>query len=826
MTTNSLQEAQRLDGWGFNVFPAGYQDKAPLVKWKQYQDRRTTEMLKLWFSGPRPSNWWVATGRISGVVVLDIDSEQAEEYWQQRLPDELAATTCSRTAKGHHYWFAISTDDLVPSWSHHDEATGLQWDVRAEGTGVVAPPSVHESGHVYEWIRDPSHLQPLPDVLRTPDRGGVQTEQARARSQLAGLLSDVPVGEGGRNIWLAKVAGHYAKAHRRMQDLYLIECQRANLMLEPPLGDAEFTKTVTSIWDSEQAKDADNLAHANEDNGYLLSGGDHLLTPVFIKQDDQWVEELRTWATFDLRAKGVVDHPDAERTYDVEVQRRRQGDVREALLPSRVLSDGHRLDQWLAEFGVVITPPMERQHTKVRPSARLQLYLESQDPPHFAVEPALGWNGTGFICHEGVLRDDGLHGFAGSKPDPILRNRAPYVYGIGPAARAQKILREVLRFHFPTVASVFGAWWAACFLKPQLQEVCSQFPFMALEAPSESGKTTGMFSKLIQLNGNAQGQTSYTPASLRNALASHRSGIVWIDDEDSLDHLMQLLRMATGEGSYTKMSEDHHTSVTVQLVAPILVSGEALQMGDQKALRDRAVMLEVPSPTGRRSHRDPDRLQWDDIVALTRRFPDLTEFAGSMVQSALSNSDVVELVPELRGNGGKRFGDKIAVVRVGARLLARMTDDASHVDVVDRWVDEQVDTGAENALTLKLLPQALQVLGWPREVEAAQFGRPPTPVFYRPDPGEKLSGLWFSPAHLAIWWEQHRRGRVESRTESLSAIEQQARALGMPDRVSRVRVSGDKAARPSYWQVPEGVAELVVRRSQGERADEEPLPST
>ena len=812
---SQLAYARQLDSWGLNVLPAKHCGKLPTVAWKQYINSRTTENLQQWFDGSRPTNYWVACGRVSGVVVLDIDSPEAEIYWRERIGESMDKTACVKTSKGHHYWYRIDPDDAIASWSHHDQDTGLSWDVRADGTGVIAPPSVHSTGITYTWVRTPDLMEDLPELLRGPSSSNTTgTPETNTRSILAKLLAEPPT-KGGRNIWLSRVAGHYAKQYRDMEDAYTVQCQIANSMLQPPLDPFEFDKTIESIWESEQAKSLEQLTQADEDNGYLISGVDRLLAPVLIKEEDGYRTELRQWANADIRALGVVEDEDAARTYDVEIRRKRQQDTRKDLLPAATLADQRKLSAWLAGHGVNITTPTEREVSRMTPTARLQSYIEAQKPPHFKVVQALGWDGTGFICHEGVIRNDGLHGYAGTKPDPVLRKRGEWRYGFVEPELAVETLNEVLTFHHETVASVFGAWWAACLLKPQLQQVSSQFPFMALEAPSESGKTTGMFSKLIQLAGNGQGQTSYTMASMRNAIAAHHSGIVWVDDEDSLDHLMQLLRIATGEGSYTKMSEDHSSSVTVKLVSPILLSGEALQMSTQKALKDRAVLLEVPSPVERRSKNDPNRPQWDDIVQLSLRHPDLTTMAGTMVQLALQQAHWVDKLAELRGSNAKRFGDKIAILKVGARVLAGMTGDDRHIERVETWVEQQEDTGAENALTLKILPTALQILGFPDRVYGPERDMPPTPVFMRPA-GQPLEGVWFSVNHLALWWAQYRRNGIESRTESREAIDQQARALGLPNQVKRIKVIGHPNIRPSYWRLPDDIAEKIIGRAQGD----------
>lgn len=813
--TAPYEDARQLAAWGFTVYPAKHQGKMPVVPWKQYLTSGTTERLEGWFSRGEPLNMWIACGRPSRCVVLDIDSDEAHTYWQAKMGELLDATTCVRTAKGWHYYFTIDDDQAVPSWSHHDAATGLQWDVRADGTGVIVPPSVHESGHVYEWVRDPDHMQPMPDLLRGPGGHGdlPDVDIAPVRSMLSQLLSNPP-DEGGRNVWMSRVAGHYAKQYRGQRDAYEVQCRLANTLCSPPLDDDELAKTLESIWAKENAKPDQEVAQQSldQDCGWLLSAKDHLLTLVTVKDaDGNSTQDLRQWGNFDLRALGVVEDGDALRTYDVEIHRKRTGDVRNDLLPAQVLADSRRMRAWLAQHGVNLTTPAEREvGAKMAWTDRLQAYIESQNPPRFQVVNSLGWHGDGFIVHEGVIRDDGMHGFDGVKPNPLLRKLGDWRYGVVEVDEARRVLNEVLTFHHPIVASVFGAWWAACLLKPQIQQRSSQFPIMGLEAPSESGKTTGMFSKLIQLAGNGQGQTMYTPAALRDALGSHRSGIVWIDDEDSLDHLTRLFRSATGEGSMTKKGEDNTGSVTAHLVAPLLISGEALGLDDQKALRDRTISLEVPSPTDRMSLHDPSRPQWDDIVELGRTYPDLTVMAGTIVQLALQQAALVEQLPSLKGDG-HRFGDKMATLRLGARILAGMTGDDAHVQRVDEWVACQEDTGAENALTLEIIPTALAMLGMPDHVAAPMHGEPGTPVFYRAD-GD-LAGVWVNTMHLAEWWRLHKRGKVEQRVASRAALNAQLKALGGTERSIRARVNGYDNYRPMYRRLPDEVGVGCVARA-------------
>lgn len=827
---SALDYARELASFGFNVIPAKAGGKAPIVDWKKYATEPAGDkQLSLWFGGARPVNYWIPCGQVSRCVVLDGDSAEAETFWRNELGELLDRTTCVRTSKGHHWYFRLEPGDVIASWSHHDAATGLSFDVRAEGTGVIVPPSVHESGHVYEWVRGPEAMEPVPAALRGPGRtnedlggGGSTKGSGSPRSMLAELLSK-PAAEGGRNDWLARVAGHYAKHFRNMEDAYRVQCVMANDMLASPLDEAEFEKTIASIWSKEQEKDEQTAL--GPDNGWLMAGDSVLMVQVRVKRGEEYSLDLAEYADFDIRALGVVEDDEANRVYDVVVRRKRQGDERAGLLPASDLSDSRRLRGWLAEFGVSVIVPDNVWPKAGGPPERLQRYIEAQDPPHFRVVEHLGWHVDGFVCHEGVIRADGLHGFERLKPHSKLAEWAPYHYGFGDREQAQEVLREVLTFHDPTVCAVYGAWWAACFLKSHIHNVSSQFPFMALEAPSESGKTTGFFSLMMALNGNANSQNNPTMASLRDYLSGNQAGIVWIDDLSKIEHLMDLLRQATGEGSVSKKGQDRFSQEIVRLVAPICISGEALQLGGQKALVDRAIQLEVPSPTDRRSKHDSSRMQWLDIVALRDREPNLCRFSGTLLSSALQHADLVAEIPSLVPEPGGRWGDKIAIVRMGARLLAEMAGAGAEwvIETADAWCADQESTGNENTLTLKLLPMALRQLNWPNHPEAADGRWPATPVFI------DGSTVWFSPVHLAAWWKEMNHGHIEMRTESEEALTQQARALGLGGDMERGRktsnrrgpnrrrwdLSRDRNRKSIYWRLSDELASLVLSRSRG-----------
>lgn len=828
-----LQWALYYDQLGMNIVPAYWQQKNTAVKWQRFQTQRSSKSLRMWFPPKSRRNVWMVCGKISGLIVLDCDTEQAEQWWYDRIGDVMDATCCVKTAKGHHYWFRIPESvNALPSWSHHNPDTGLKWDVQGDGKGVLVPPSTHPDGPIYEFVRWPDELQEAPGQLLSPKAASVGTEGATTgtgRSMLAHLLAAPPSAEGSRNEWLTKVAGHWAKRFRHEQDAYELLVAEAAAKLSPPLEDVEISKILKSVWKTEHAKPPNptkleedlQTSEPTEDSGWLVGHGNRIYCQT---KDKEQGLELAAFADFDIRALGVVEDENAVRAYDVEITRARDGQSRRMVLHQNKLARTETIAAFFGEFGGSVAPP-EGAWPRMAMGERIRRYLESQKPPLFEVVFSLGYHerAGGFVCHEGIIKPDGLHAFDGVKPDPRLRDWAAYNYGFESTEdEAVDVLRRVLTFHDETVCAVFGAWWAVCALKPQVMRTVSQFPFMAIEAPSESGKSTGFFPMMLALNGNMKGNDSATRASFRDALSGSQSGIVWIDDEDDPDHLFQLVRQATAGGSVTKKGQDRYTQETVRLVNPICFSGEALKLQDQKALMDRSVMIgEVPNPTGRRSVVDPDREQWEDVLGLLEQvggYAGLCSFAGTLQMLLLRRQNMVAQIKKLRPSKG-RWGDKIGIIRCGSRILADLIDDDWVVGRVDEWATTDEAVGLEDTLTRKLLPMALAAYMGTHHPEKPRPPHEPwaTPAFVFKDV------VWFSIPDLVWWWshEVRRRGggRVVERTETEAALKNQARNLGamQEHRRKRYNLGRDRTTKRWYWSLDAELSALVVARSEGKR---------
>lgn len=140
---------------GLSVIPVPRPDsehngKRPKIPWKRFQSERASEgEIRRWFA--EDQNIAIITGLVSGVVVVDSDTERAEEWARWHLP---RTPWRVRTAKGWHRYYRHPGVKVANKVRIGSEYQQLALDVRGDGGFVIGPGSVHESGARYEPIGD------------------------------------------------------------------------------------------------------------------------------------------------------------------------------------------------------------------------------------------------------------------------------------------------------------------------------------------------------------------------------------------------------------------------------------------------------------------------------------------------------------------------------------------------------------------------------------------------------------------------------------------------------------------------------------------------
>ena len=216
---------------GLSVIPVGM-DKKPLIAWKEFQERRATqEEFHTWVTTYKDMQLGVVTGKISNIIVVDIDSPDLDISW---LPETAIVKTGSG---GKHYYYAYSE-----GFSNRARIKEFI-DIRADGGYVIVPPSENLNGP-YSWEKK------IP-LAAFPKNLFFQEEVKMSEpvdTEYTGF------GEGQRNQEMARYIGHVlAKIHPSEWDkIAWPVVQSANQKNTPPLPDWELKNTFTSIGNRER----------------------------------------------------------------------------------------------------------------------------------------------------------------------------------------------------------------------------------------------------------------------------------------------------------------------------------------------------------------------------------------------------------------------------------------------------------------------------------------------------------------------------------------------------------------------------------------------
>jgi hypothetical protein len=240
-----LQTARALAEKGLAVFPCLPRDKRPATP-RGLKDATTDPLaIEAWWQQEPSYNVAVVTGSISGIFVVDIDGEDAEDELRrlEALHGELPATVESITARGRHVFFRWPDKAIRNSTSKI--APGI--DVRGIGGYVLVPPSIHPTGRRYCWSVDSaSAFAAAPDwllaIIAEPTAAVPPTPPAEWRE-----LVRAGVGEGQRNQTITRLAGYLLRHHvDPLVALELLKAWNASCC-QPPLEAAELDTIVDSI---------------------------------------------------------------------------------------------------------------------------------------------------------------------------------------------------------------------------------------------------------------------------------------------------------------------------------------------------------------------------------------------------------------------------------------------------------------------------------------------------------------------------------------------------------------------------------------------------
>src|SRR5205807_3944094 len=129
--------------------------KVPFKNSNGHKDATTdVEKIKTWWQKHPTANIGLATGNISGLIVLDVDPQHGGHASFKELEKrygQLPLTRMSRTAHGglHRFYQHPQDGKRYPNTVELDGLPGM--DVRGDGGYVVLPPSTLYGRLSYVW---------------------------------------------------------------------------------------------------------------------------------------------------------------------------------------------------------------------------------------------------------------------------------------------------------------------------------------------------------------------------------------------------------------------------------------------------------------------------------------------------------------------------------------------------------------------------------------------------------------------------------------------------------------------------------------------------
>ncbi len=163
MSNPLLEAALRYLDMGLSIIPIIPGEKKPLIKWEPFQERKADKKTIIsWWSNDPKANIGIVTGPISGIAVVDIDTDEGKENILQYIPDSIVTPTTKTPGGGNHLFFIYP--DNFDIGNNARLIPGC--DFRGKGGYVLVPPSSNGTGIKYEWLIEFSRdsLMPLPDA--------------------------------------------------------------------------------------------------------------------------------------------------------------------------------------------------------------------------------------------------------------------------------------------------------------------------------------------------------------------------------------------------------------------------------------------------------------------------------------------------------------------------------------------------------------------------------------------------------------------------------------------------------------------------------------
>lgn len=228
LSEDSYQFITKAHNLGMDLLPL--KGKKPIEEAWTTRPPLTSEQIVGYF-GPREHNIGIRCGRISNIVVVDLDDTVSISWAQKNLPaTPIGTRTGKRTADcpdgGLHLFYRHPSSGQVKSCNPTittDDGQIIKIEVRSDGRQVVAPFSIHPiSGELYQAIGEWDTLDDVP--VFDPSWVGIKAKPAQQPYEQVDCNGDISATSTGD--WYRR-NGHTVPQGARNKTLFTAACDYA-----------------------------------------------------------------------------------------------------------------------------------------------------------------------------------------------------------------------------------------------------------------------------------------------------------------------------------------------------------------------------------------------------------------------------------------------------------------------------------------------------------------------------------------------------------------------------------------------------------------------
>jgi hypothetical protein len=216
---------------GWRLLPCAARAKTPLLENWSALASSDPDVIRGWAQKHLDCNWGVATGMVSGLVVIDVDGEEGRaslaglEKQNRVLPATLTVET-GRPDGGEHLYYRLPPE--VDVRNDQSGKIGPHIDIRGTGGYVVCPPSVHATGKHYRFVNLDAQIAELPGWV-------LERLAVRQRQGLQAVDGGGAVSKGGRTNRLVSLAGSMNKRGMSPEAIEAALLAENEVSCSPPL---------------------------------------------------------------------------------------------------------------------------------------------------------------------------------------------------------------------------------------------------------------------------------------------------------------------------------------------------------------------------------------------------------------------------------------------------------------------------------------------------------------------------------------------------------------------------------------------------------------